>query len=234
MKNKTKLDKLNFILLNIAENYNEYLKQTEIKLRYAKLNPFLSRELISDVIFSLIERCSDPKVENKFYKLTLNNKLFNYVIKSIDINCKHSTAPFLRNKIKEDNRITINESIFTSEISYATPRIWSALTPRQIKITKFIYKNNKIWKSLTKEKKIETIIFIEKLLTDKTKYKKIFGEYWKYYVTIFNEYINNKQITYKYLSEKYNIKWSQIFLNFKTIKSILIKEIENNLKNESI
>lgn len=112
-------DKIKVILDDIANNYEEFQKQAKEKLKKQTsiLNPNDNyRELISDVMFSIVDNLKTVKEINKYYNMCKQNKLRLYIFKAIDINTKHATSPFLRKKLKEYNRCELVENYYFEEI----------------------------------------------------------------------------------------------------------------------
>jgi len=56
--------------------------------------------------------------------------------------------------------------------------------------------------------------------------KRIYGEDWKYYTTIFKEYVENKKCSYEKLSRKYHIPKSNIYRDISEVKRKIRKYLE--------
>lgn len=103
-------EKTSTILNDIAKHNKTFISQAKWKLNKRIANgPTDHIELVSDVIFSIIKKLDDPASVDRFYVMAINNKLYVYILKGIDSNCKFLNAPYLRHKIKLMNRIPLRD-----------------------------------------------------------------------------------------------------------------------------
>ena len=114
----TYLAKKQFVLDYIAQHNDELVRQAKYKIdkRYANAESD-HRELVSDVIYSIIKKLDSRRNLDRYYNLAEEDKLFNYMAKAVDTNCKRLNAPFLRNKLKVRNRIIFSDAFMEVEIS---------------------------------------------------------------------------------------------------------------------
>jgi len=103
-------------LQDIAKNNSEFIRQAKIKIN-KKIAPDPSDplELVSDVIYSIIIRLDNSKDLNKFYRITKEGMLFNYITKGIDRNARFYNSPFGRKKLLIVNRIAIHDNVSIEE-----------------------------------------------------------------------------------------------------------------------
>lgn len=197
----TKSQKTAFILDNIAHNYKEFLKQAKYKLYKQRhiVNEDSYMELVSDVIYSVIEKLNNDESLERFYDMALNGKLKLFILKGIDSNTRFVRAPFLRKKIIENNRIVYIDHL-----------------------------DNSIKEDENDEEKIaEDNKRIDKILDimEPAKAREVFGEDWQYYCIIFKEYIYNKT-SYKTIALKYGIPLSSIYFHIRWIKDKIRTELK--------
>ena len=195
-------DKVAYILNNMSINFNEFLKQAKYKLfkQYTIVNSDSYKELVSDILYSIINKLNTNDNINRFYNMAIKNTLKLFIFKAIDSNSRFFTAPFLRNKIKEYNRITY--------------------TDKYHDIIDNVNDNNE-------EDEIKTDLVLNML--EPINAKRIFGEQWEYYTIIFKEYIFEKT-SYKKLSSKYNIPISNLYFHIRWIKEKIREELPENYK----
>jgi hypothetical protein len=195
-------DKVAYILNNMSINFNEFLKQAKYKLfkQYTIVNSDSYKELVSDILYSIISKLNTNDNINRFYNMAIKNTLKLFIFKAIDSNSRFFTAPFLRNKIKEYNRITY--------------------TDKYHDIIDNVNDNNE-------EDEIKTDLVLNML--EPINAKRIFGEQWEYYTIIFKEYIFEKT-SYKKLSIKYNIPISNLYFHIRWIKEKIREELPENYK----
>lgn len=104
-------EKRDAILAEMAKYNNEFLSQAKWKINKQFANgPTDHIELVSDVIYSIIKKLHSRREVNRFYVMTIENRLHLYILKGIDSNCKYLNAPFLRHKLLQRNRIEITEA----------------------------------------------------------------------------------------------------------------------------
>ena len=113
MPTPSKDEKVAFILKDLSLNYKVFLQQAKNKLyKHIKLcGKDAYHELVSDVIYSVIQKLNNIEDINRFYKMTVNNKLRLYVLKGISTNTSYYSAPFLQKKLKENNRLSVFDNI---------------------------------------------------------------------------------------------------------------------------
>jgi hypothetical protein len=192
-------EKIKLILNDISKNYDEFHKQAWSKLKKQKkiLNPSDEyRELVSDVVFSIVDNLKTLKQINRFYNMYRQNKLKLYIFKAIDTNTKYATAPFLRKKIKEYNRLE-----FLDNTNYHFEEIF------------------------------EDDGFLFYYIMSMLEYpyaKKLFGEDWRYYTTLFKEYINDIDSTYTSIEKKYGLPSSTLYREISFVKEKIKEELKKN------
>jgi len=205
----TKTNKIQFILNYIGKYYSEFEKQARVKLY--KRRHLLSTdtdylELVSDVIFTIVDKLDNVTYVNKFYTLCLQDELKLYIFKSIDRNCSSFTAPFLYNKLKLTKQ---------NELNYDIQSDYKNLDSDQLK-----------WVEYDDETKDKVNRLYEML--EYPKARELFGEHWKYFANLFLEYIDDKSTTYKSLSIKYDVPISSIGSHIKLVKDKLLNEYNKN------
>jgi len=195
------------IFNDIALHNQEFIRQATIKIdkRYAP-NPLDPLELVSDVIYSIAIKLNNKENINRYYKMVKEDMLFNYICKAIDTNCKFKNAPFLRNKLILLNRTNINDKTFSVDEDYDDEE--------QEQISE-------------QEALIDRVYF----LMEPSEARRLLGRHWKYYTTIFREYIQDPKTSYTTLANKYNIPRPTLAKNILTIKNAIKNEIENENKS---
>ena len=190
-------EKQDYILEDMAKNYNEFLKQAKYKLikQRSIVSTDAYRELVSDITFSIIEKFTNVNHLNRFYEMAKANKLKLFIFKAIDSNTRFYSAPFLRKKMKEINRISYVDH-FDNAIAETEPD--------------------------EDEERINAIL--DALEPEHA--KAILGEQWEYYVIIFKEYIYNKT-TYKKIASKYGIPQSGIYFHIRWMKERIRESLSN-------
>lgn len=194
-------EKVEAILSDMSTNYLEFCRQAKIKLyKHAKLCDNNSyKELVSDVLFSVISKLNTTENINKFYKMTEKNKLKLYILKGISTNTSFFSAPFLRKKLQESKRL-----IFYDNIEYYEEE-FDEIT----------------------EQEEENIINLINSFLEKPKAPELFGEDWKYYTNLFKEYIHTKS-TYASLGQKYSIPVSSIAFHIRYVKTKIREELKKS------
>jgi hypothetical protein len=199
-----KEEKINAILENIAFNYNEFQKQAKNKLKKQSkiVNPTEDyRDLVCDVVYSIIDNLKTLKEINRFYKMYKENKLKLYIFKAIDINTRYATSPFLRKKISEYKRFVVLDNI-----NYNTNNFEE------------IYEDNGF------------LFYYIMSLIEPPYAKKILGEDWRYYSDLFKEYINDVDSTYVSIEKKYNLPSSTLYRDINYVKNKIKEELTKNKK----
>lgn len=194
--------KVAFILDNIAHNYPEFLKQAKYKLYKQRhlVDVEGYNELVSDVIYSVVEKLNNIESIERFYNMALNGKLKLFILKGIDSNTRYVKAPFLRKKIIENNRIVYVDHLASN-----------------------IKEDEEDEKTEIDNQRINNILDI----MEPTKAIKVFGEDWQYYCIIFKEYVYNKT-SYKKIAIKYGIPLSSIYFHIRWMKDRIRKELKIN------
>ena len=207
------------IFKDIALHNKEFIRQASIKIdkRYAP-NPLDPLELVSDVIYSIAIKLDNKENINRYYKMVKEDMLFNYICKAIDTNCKFKNAPFLRNKLRIINRIPIVGD--NAQRTQSNVRNWNLEN----------YNNEIEDEQIEKQEALIDDIY---LLMEPSAARELLGKHWKYYVTIFREYIQDSKTSYTTLSQKYNIPRPTLAKNILTIKNAIRNEIEKNYENKS-
>jgi len=201
-------EKVAVILNDLAINYNEFLKQAKTKLykqkRICDVDAY--KELVSDVMFSVIQKLNNITDIDRFYKMTLQDKLKLYILKGISTNSSFYSAPFLQKKLKETNRLQVFDN-------YDYP-VQSEEDENEI---------------LLKEIKENALIADIKSMLEMPRAKEIFGDEYKYYSMLFKEYVSTGA-SYQTLAIKYNIPKSSIAFHIRIVKEAIRKELnkENN------
>lgn len=190
--------KKTIIFKDINSHYDEFLRQSYMKVdkRYAN-QPNDHIELVSDVIHSIVCKFEDKDQLERFYEMSVNSMLFNFIVKAINTNAKSLNAPFLRNKLKLRNRIQFDENLYKDTYERTE---WDDIV-------------DDIYESF-----------------EPPNAERIYGPDWKYYITIFKEYVEDKKCSYERLSRKYNIPKSSIARDINTMKIKVRKYLkyENN------
>lgn len=210
--------KYNTVLSYLGDNFEEFLSQARIKLYKQKkfLNPNNEfRELVSDIIYSIIEKMEDPKHPesiDRFYNMVKSDKLRLYVHKSISINTKFNTSPFLVKKLKEKNRIQLTNN----------PDI------------NFIQKTWNVGITFVPEDKPSISDVEEKLLIQIDKIKesenaqRVFGRHWKYYLELIEIYLKYN-CSYRKIEEQTQLR--NCSYHYRKIWELIRTEISNNKTN---
>ena len=222
-KKMTKDEKVKYILTNIGNDYLEFRKQTKHKLKVYKniLNikrDFNPDDLLSDVIFSVIKKLDDDTQRDRFYLMAKDNKLRLYIFKSIDVNCSSFKAPFLQSKINRKRIAFYSKDDMSKYEGIEDPN------------HKSVDSDTKKLLEMPDEKQL-LIKRVYKLMEPEAA-KELFGPHWKYFVQIFNDYMDNPKGTYKSISLKYNVPLSSIQNHlqvvYKKIRDKLNEEDEKN------
>jgi len=205
-----KNEKQQFILLYIENYYEDFQKQAYIKLKRSKkiLNikqDLYHQELLSDVLYSIIEKFKDEKKLDRFYLMAKEDKLCLYIYKAIDINCSSFQAPFLQKNIKKRG-LPFNDNIDTGFIQ--KPAMDS---------------DTEKFEEMSNEKKI-LIKKVYKLLEPENA-KRIFGPHWKYFILIFHEYMDKPKTSYKKIALKYSTSEFSIYNHLHIMYNKIKKEI---------
>ena len=196
--------KRDLILTYIGNNYEDYLKQSKRKLianRYNCRNEY--DELVSTVVFSIVNRLEDNPFLEKCFNMAKGNELNLYIFKSIDINSRSNTAPFLKDKYLNYEYIELGEVDV------------EAMDNDTIKFNE-----------LSEDKK-QKVLQIYYLLSD-TSARTLFGDHWKYFVLLLHEYIDNPKASYKSIARKWGVPASSISYHINTIKKVILNKLNTN------
>lgn len=189
--NQKLIDKRNYVLNNMAIHNDEFLRQARIKInRYIYRDPSDPDELVSDVLFSIIKKLNCSKEINRFHQMAQDDMLFNYITKAIDRNARYLNTPFGRKKLTLLNRTSINEILYLPEEA-----------PEELH-----------------EDVIAKAEYIKSLFEPKNA-KEIFGDRWKLFKTLIEEYVENPKCTYAELSKKYGIPLGSVSWTFTLMKT---------------
>jgi hypothetical protein len=101
----------------IESHYVEMVKQAKKKLHFKHCEDGSAHiELVNSVLTPILIKVKEqPMFCEKVSGLLKDDKLFLYLIKSIDSNAKFPSAPFLRNKFKFNNHRELNDTIQIAE-----------------------------------------------------------------------------------------------------------------------
>lgn len=212
-----KNEKRNFILIYIGNHYLEFQRQSKLKLKANRklLNFNIDldhNELLSDVIFSVVNKFDDDLKLDRFYKMAKENQLSLYIFKSIDINCHSFKAPYLQSKIHKkriafyrQDMSKIGNLIEDDKPQDSDTRKLNTMTNKQQELIKQVYE-------LMKPESAE----------------RLFGPHWKYFVRIFHDYMDNPKGTYKNIALKYDVPLSSIRNHLQLIYKKIRDEINKN------
>jgi len=234
-------EKVAVIPKDLSANFNTFCKQARIKLyKHRKLvGENQERELVSDVMFSVIDKLKNSTTIDRFFKMAVKDRLKLYIFKAISTNTSFYSAPYLQKKIKEANRLELfenrnyyNDFALNDESSLKDgPWIHTSST-YQKRLDD--YKNKIIIEPTDDdgEKELslinDTLIALEiRKMLELPIAPKLFGEDWKYYTQLFKEYVST-DCSYKSLSIKYNIPKSSIAFHIRRTKDIIRNELEKN------
>jgi len=193
------------ILEVISYKYTEFIRQATFKINKFIANSSTDpNELVSDVVFSVINKLDDEFYLNKFYKMAEENKLHLYILKGIDSNCRYLNAPFLRSKLKLRNRVIYKDNYYYD-------------------------KDDEIYTETEEDLLVD---YIYTLLSPE-KAPEVFGKYHKYYSTIFLEYISEPKISYQTLANKYDIPKPTLASDIMKIKIKIKNYINENYKKHN-
>lgn len=97
----------------IEQHYAEMVKQAKKKLHFKYCeDPSAHIELVNSVLTPILIKVKEQKLFcEKATRLLNENKLFLYLIKSIDSNAKFPSAPYLRNKFKLNKNKELTDAI---------------------------------------------------------------------------------------------------------------------------
>ena len=203
----TKDDKIAFVLNDISNNYNTFIKQADNHLqKHSRLSDSTGSELMSDILFSIIEKLNTTKNINRYYDMALNDRLRFYISKAIFVNTYYFKSPFLRAKFKQNNRYTVIE---TKDYLFAIQEP-----------TDFDNQDES-----TKEKMSADLLS----MLEYPRAQQVFGEDWKYYTKILKEYIATPECTYKSIAEKYGIPFSSIAFHIRYAKDKIREELNKKI-----
>jgi hypothetical protein len=201
----TNLEKRDQILQEIAKNNSEFIRQAKLKIN-KKIAPDPSDplELVSDVIYSIVVRLDNTKDLNKFYRITKEGQIGNYIFKAIDRNARYLNTPFGRKKLVVLNRIEIHENM--------------AIEADEEDEDQDLIKRASYIKSLF----------------DSKEGKEIFGDRWKLFKILITEYTATPDCTYQKLSDKYNIPLGSVSWMFGILKTKIQERLKNDKKWQSL
>lgn len=206
----TKDQKINAIMNNIALNYNDFQQQAKDKLKKQRKITFSSsdhRELVCDVVYSVINKLNTIENVNRFYNMCKTNKLKLYIFKAIDINTKFVSSPFIQNKLKIFNKgVIIENNNYFDDVSSEETHEYEEI----------------------KEAEKDFLFFYIMSLVELPKAKELLGEDWKYYSTLFKEYFCNVNATYLSLENKYGFPSSTLYRDVTYVKNKIKEDLEKN------
>jgi len=197
--------KKNYIITYIGDYIELFYKQAYWKIK--KRKPYITsdsdhKELVSDVIYSIMNNLDSQKSVNFYYEMAVDQKLHLYILKAIDTNCRSGSAPFHYNRSKLKHYKIFNEQLHgindNDKAMDADTKTLSEYSDNKILIIKKIYK-----------------------LLEADNAKRLLGDDWKYYTTLFYDYINEPYATYKSISENYRVSESTIFKHINKVKKML-------------
>lgn len=235
----TKDQKINAIMNNIALNYSQFQQQAREKLKKQRkiVNPSTDyRELVCDVVFSVIKNLNSTENINRFYIMCTHDKLKLYIFKAIDTNTRFNSSPFLRKKLKEFNRFTFLEDVeYSTNISFNN----TSLSPKKGKrLNRFIllkdvdsvstYDEEQLEDEKNKDKEQEFLYSYIMSLVEPPTAIKLLGEDWRYYSTLFKEYFSDVNTTYMSLEEKYGFPSSTLYRDVTYVKNKIKDHLEKN------
>ena len=218
-------EKVKIIMDDLGLNYNEFLSQSKVKLwkQYKICPPESNRELMSDIVFSIVKKLETQENIDRYYKMVLVNTLKLYVFQAININTTYWNSPFLRKKIKENYR----KNGIQAENLFAVSGKNGILADKMFVFMEEL-DDEKYIEYIKEKKVIDTIMDMLK----QPNAERIFGEDWHYYTYIFLEYINTKS-SYKSIALKYDIPLSSIAFHMRLVKDKIREELaKNKLNNE--
>jgi hypothetical protein len=199
-------EKKTILFKDIEKHYDEFIRQSKMKLnrQYApEHNSHL--ELVSDVIFSIVNKFDNEEIVDKYLEMYNDGMFFNYITKAINTNAKSLNAPFLYNKLKIRNRITIIEN----------------------------YKYDK--ETEDTQEKTDKQEIAEKIIRsfEPDIAPSIYGNEWRYYTKIYKEYIEDPNMTYSKISLKYNIPLGSIAYDMRIMKEMILDYIQKQNQNQN-
>ena len=207
----TKDDKVAFILHDLAKNFDLFTHQAKVKLyKHRKLvGEGQEYEIVSDVLFSVIDKLKTEEIIDRFYNMAEASKLSLYILKAVSTNTSYYSSPYLQKKIKETNHFHIFDNLNYYQIE--TPEDYDIEESKLVMDT--------------------SIVFAIKDMLEPPKAINIFGkEDWEYYTRIFKEYISSP-CSYQSLSDKYDIPKSNIAFHIRKVKNLIKDELDKtNLK----
>ena len=203
--------KVVIILKDLANNFPIFLEQARIKLlKHTKLiGSHCENELVSDVLFTVIDKLKTSILIDRFYQMTKQDRLRLYVLKAISTNTSFFSAPYLQKKLKEKNQPRIFDNYdYFSQIEEPEEREEEDL--------QFV-------------KDASITIYIKSMLV-LPKSKELFGDDYRYYTELFKEYTSTNS-SYQTLASKYNIPKSSIAFHLRQVKDKIREELirTNNL-----
>ena len=204
----SKDEKCAYILHDLGKNFPIFLEQARIKLfkqrKICDKNSYM--EMVSDVVFSVIDKLKTTEVINRFYDMAKSDKLRLYILKGVSTNSSYVSSPFLQKKLKENNKLRIFDNYdYFIEIE----------SPEEIEEEEIRFATD-----------ISTACLIKSML-EKPKATLLFGDDWKYYTMLFKEYVSTNS-SYQTLADKYHIPRSSISFHIRQVKNIIKKELNIN------
>jgi hypothetical protein len=192
--------KTKHVLDNLADNYDIFLDQARIKLnKHSRLcSQDAYKELGADVIFSIVQKLDSSSNIDFYFSMINEDKLKLYTLKAISTNTSFYSAPFLRQKIQDNNKLLYIDNIVNEDEDFKERE--------------------------NKENIQDLLVSNVKQYLELPKAKELFGEDWHYYTNLFKEYINTES-SYSSLSKKYSIPKSSIAFHIRYVKSILRTEL---------
>jgi hypothetical protein len=214
--------KTSFILENIADNYEEFELQASVKIKkqFNICHPDSYHELVSDVVYSVIDKLSSFTDCNRFYRMAKENKLRLYILKGISTNTSYYSSPFLRKKILDKNNHRPNLMYVTDPEIHARINGVKLVecSDEEERATELQESYNKQETELLLALNIRKMFLVENA-------PRIFGAEWKYYKRIFLEYVDGKDVTYRSIAAKYDLTPSSIASHIKHVKTCIRKEL---------
>lgn len=104
----------------ISLNNKEFIRQSKLKLDWKWCEDKSSHiELVQTVLISFLEKINKDEIFlTKMYELLKQDRLFLYIIKSIDSNAKYPSAPYIsaKRKMRKTKQLDINLPIILEEL----------------------------------------------------------------------------------------------------------------------
>lgn len=209
----TTQEKTNLIYKDISINYNIFCSQAKSKLHKWEylIGKGREKELVSDVLFSIMNRMNSPIIVDKFYKMVLRDKFRLYVLKAVNDNAHYITGPFMREQMEIINRLPLFDDLMGTNMGE------EELLER--------YKREE-----SEDNKERTIIREIYLMLEPPRAIRIFGEIkdpddWKYYSGLFKLYISTN-LSYRKIAEKYQLPPSSISFHLRKCKDAIRNELK--------